>query len=615
MRRRTKKTGVRIALMVGFLAAGVALGGCDLFWLVAPEIPIGIEASDGGHADRIVVAWDSVARATRYEVWRAETEDGTFAKVGESTATTFSDATATPNFMYWYRVKACNRGGCSELSAADSGHAAGEGISPVPTGVSATDGTYTDRVRVTWTASPGATSYEVWRGLTQGGVFNLDGVTSGTTYDDLDATPGMLYWYRVKACNALGCSAYSAANSGFTFATIPDPVANVTASDGTHSDRVRVTWPAVAGATSYEVQRADSEGGPYTLRATVPGASYDDTGVTVGTTYWYRVRPCNAAGCSAVSVPDAGFAQVGGGGGGGGGGGMPALPGQPGNVVATDGTHNDRIRVTWSSVSGATRYEVWRATTDTGVATQVAETTGTSFDDTAAVPLCERRWYEVRACNISGCGPFSVGDRGYRGGTLARVAWATTPVTVTYTGAGATVTLTWTAVPNATLYDVRYQVWRRSPIAAWALLHTTTAVGVVTYADAIVALGTTYHYRIRAVSMLGCIEPGTFSTEVQAVVACNPAAPTGTISATQSAGTVTVTWATVTGATNYQVFRSTTADGAYAYVGATAGNTGTFSHASGPGTFFYRVKTCVACGCGPLSTGTGSVTVTVPPPP
>lgn len=38
------------------------------------------------------------------------------------------------------------------------------GLPPVPpTGVAASDGTFTDRVRLTWSGSIGATSYEVWR--------------------------------------------------------------------------------------------------------------------------------------------------------------------------------------------------------------------------------------------------------------------------------------------------------------------------------------------------------------------------------------------------------------------------------------------------------------------
>jgi len=38
-----------------------------------------------------------------------------------------------------------------------------DGTPPVPTNVQASDGTYVDKVRVSWAASPGATLYKVYR--------------------------------------------------------------------------------------------------------------------------------------------------------------------------------------------------------------------------------------------------------------------------------------------------------------------------------------------------------------------------------------------------------------------------------------------------------------------
>ena len=603
---RSRRYKARLAAALGLLVVGFVLGGCELLWLTAPGIPTGVDASDGDYLDRIVVVWQSVARAVRYEVWRATSEDGTYSLVGESSAATYSDGTVTPNTTYWYKVKACNRGGCSDLSAADSGYAAGEGVAQVPTGVSATDGTYTDRVRVTWNASAGATQYEVWRDVAQGGPYTLRGTVTGTTYDDMDAAPSVVYWYKVKACNPSGCSAFSAADSGFTFPTAPDPVTNVAASDGTYNDRVRITWTASVGTATYEVHRSDTEGGTYALRGTTTGTSYDDTGVTVGTTYWYRVRACNTAGCSAFSVPDSGFASAGGGGGGGGGGGTPALPGQPQNVRATDGEFADKIRVTWSSVTGATRYEIWRAATDTGTYTQIAETTGTAYDDTGTT-MCSEWWYYVRACNAAGCGPASVADSGYRGASLKNVDGSKLKATVVWTGStSAEVHLEWVHIENATTYNVQYQIWRRS-LGTPSVFYAVTSDNA--FIDDDVDLGTTYYYKIRACSTETCIQCSAFTGEVQAVVACNPAPPTGTITATQAGGTVTVTWTTVDGAVKYQVFRSTSATGTYSYVDETVGNVGSFSHVSGSGTYYYKVKTCVNCGCGGLSAASDAVTV------
>ena len=85
-----------------------------------------------------------------------------------------------------------------------------------PTGVAASDGAHTDKVAVTWDASPGATSYEVWRHMSDdsASATHLAASVIPTRYDDTTAMPGVLYHYWVKAANAGGTSAFSASDSG-----------------------------------------------------------------------------------------------------------------------------------------------------------------------------------------------------------------------------------------------------------------------------------------------------------------------------------------------------------------------------------------------------------------
>lgn len=79
-----------------------------------------------------------------------------------------------------------------------------------PTGVSATDGTWCDRVRVTWTAPSGATEYYVYRNGSP-----LSGWIGSTLFDDFGATQGATYSYTVYARNACGnTSGVSASDSG-----------------------------------------------------------------------------------------------------------------------------------------------------------------------------------------------------------------------------------------------------------------------------------------------------------------------------------------------------------------------------------------------------------------
>ncbi len=67
-------------------------------------------------------------------------------------------------------------------------------------------------------------------------------------------------------------------------ATMP---AGLAAAGGT--GEIALTWSPVAGATRYKVQRATSSNGTYTVAATPTVASFTDTGLTNGTTYFYKV--------------------------------------------------------------------------------------------------------------------------------------------------------------------------------------------------------------------------------------------------------------------------------------------------------------------------------------
>lgn len=95
-------------------------------------------------------------------------------------------------------------------------------VPSAPTNVQASDGAYTDRVRVAWTASSGASSYEVYRATTTGDTGKL-GTTTNTTYDDASAVVDTTYRYWVKACNSAGCSGFSNPDTGYRKGTEPPP--------------------------------------------------------------------------------------------------------------------------------------------------------------------------------------------------------------------------------------------------------------------------------------------------------------------------------------------------------------------------------------------------------
>ncbi|MFJ3097451.1 chitinase [Streptomyces hydrogenans] len=78
------------------------------------------------------------------------------------------------------------------------------------------------------------------------------------------------------------------------------------------STSVPLTWPAVAGATSYKVYRGGTAVG------TATGTSYTATGLTPNTAYSFQISAVNSAGESARSTAVSATTTSGGGGGGGG---------------------------------------------------------------------------------------------------------------------------------------------------------------------------------------------------------------------------------------------------------------------------------------------------------
>jgi len=96
-----------------------------------------------------------------------------------------------------------------------------ESAPDAPTNLQASDGTYTDKIRITWNASGGADYYKVYRATSEGGSYGYIGQTSSSRYDDDPGTTNT-YWYKAKAHNSFGDSDYSNADSGYKSETGPE---------------------------------------------------------------------------------------------------------------------------------------------------------------------------------------------------------------------------------------------------------------------------------------------------------------------------------------------------------------------------------------------------------
>ena len=321
----------------------------------APVVKLGNSATSG----KPMLTWNAVEGATSYRIYRSTAKGSGYSLLGTTTATSYTNTGAKAGTTYYYRVKACNDAGLSPYSNIVSGQV--KSVTPKPSapvvkiGHSASSG----KPMLTWNAVSGATSYKVYRATSQNGTYSLLGTVTATSYTNTGAKAGTTYYYKVKAVNSAGESAYSNVVSGRATVT------TLTMGHSSTSGKPQLTWKAVSGAASYKVYRATTKNGAYSVINTTKALTYTNVGAALGTTYYYKVEALNASGKSL------GFSAV--------------VEGKVAPVLAVGySSVSGKPQLTWKAVPGATEYQVYRSTQQNSGYSKINTTTATSYVNTGA---------------------------------------------------------------------------------------------------------------------------------------------------------------------------------------------------------------------------------------
>lgn len=157
-------------------------------------------------------------------------------------------------------------------------------------------------------------------------------------------------------------------------------------------NKLTVSWAKVSGAAGYDVWRATSKSGKYAKITTVKGTSYNNSGLTTGKTYYYKVAATSTVGGVKLSSPYSAVVS-----------GKPALK-KPTGVKAAKASSTS-VKVSWSRVNGASGYKVYRATSKSGkysLVKTVSSGKTVSFTNTK-LKKGKTYYYQVRAYrNVSG---------------------------------------------------------------------------------------------------------------------------------------------------------------------------------------------------------------------
>lgn len=206
-----------------------------------------------GLTDKVRLTWSAATGASAYLIYRNTLNDATSASLLTSTtALSYDDTAVASGTVYYYWVKASGTSGASDFSTVTYGSTV---LNP-PAGLAASQGASLDRVQLSWNAASGAAGYIIYRNQANNSNSASDiAHTASLSYEDTSASPGTPYYYWVKAYSVSSTSLFSSGASGYIGLA---PPGGVSASAGTYSSGILVSWNAVSGALSYRLWRSTS---------------------------------------------------------------------------------------------------------------------------------------------------------------------------------------------------------------------------------------------------------------------------------------------------------------------------------------------------------------------
>ncbi len=373
-------------------------------------------------------------------------------------------------------------------------------------------------ITIAWTASPGATSYNIYRSTASGAEGNTPLVSVAaptTTYTDLHLSNTPIYFYEISAVNSAGESGRTAEDASKT----PPPI-------GTGGNT-----PGVASGNSEVYYCKDALLGGFDWFQTLTGWFPQDLGSSGSISPTKQVVDMAYAKAGTMT-----FNNV---------------------VVPTAGLYTIDWRYAFQGglFPGVNNRQMGLMVNGTTItSTQRFPITG-SFDTYQHTALQANLNAGKNSITM-----FAVSDHGVSRVDQLTVTPATAsvpsgPANLTVTGASGSAKLSWTG--SASGNPTSYNIYRGTISDGEAVTPVGTVNGTTTtFTDTGLTNGKTYFYNVAAVNSVG-VSPD--SNEVSVVAngtVTPPAAPTG-LAASAGNGSVSLTWNASAGATSYSVLRGT----------------------------------------------------------
>lgn len=487
--------------------------------------------------DTINVKWQEVKGATGYKVYRKKAGEKDFTALGVVKGTTYKDDSAQVGQEYYYTVRAYV-GETSNLGSFDKNGIKGVALPKKPT-LKTAESVDFNAIKVTWKKVDGASGYYVYRKADGEKYFKQIAEVNGNrtfTSTDLSATTGVKYQYTVRAYRNRNGKPYAGLydSKGVTAAACTK-APTIKSGVSTVSDKLKLTWSKVNGATGYNVYRKLENDKNYKLIKTINGngnVEFTDSGLKCGVKYYYRVngfRTVDSKNYEGLGSKD--YLGL-------------TTPAQPALKSAKSLGYNT-ISIEWTKVEGATGYDIYRKTTGTysKIGTVDKQSTVTFKDEKAVTGV--RYQYTVRAFyNKNGIKKVSTYENYIHGTAYPSNPNLTSVTSVEYNA----IELKWDKVDGAS----GYKIYRKLPSDKNYKELITLYGQTDKYTDQTVTCGTTYQYIIKSFRY----ENGkTYTSGNNSAVSCKAVPPVVKVKvASTGYNSLNVSWEKVNGATGYRIY-------------------------------------------------------------
>ena len=536
-----------------------------------------------------------------YEIFRSE--DGTnWTSIATQTAITYADTGLNINDLYYYKVTVENTYGTSADSNIESAPTL-----PTPTAASSLTVVSNTEITVQWNQPTGdqQSGYKIERSTdgTNWSVHVADTGNTNTTYSDTGLTANTTYHYRISVINASGTSTPSPASSDTTFGP-PEAPTGLTATSLVGAE-IKLDWVAPtdnngSAVTGYKIERSTDNVTFSVLVADTASTAvtYTDSGLTTGTTYYYKISAINQYGTgTATGVANALASDV---------------PAQVTNLTATAQSGKE-IDLAWTAPnnggSAITGYQIERSTDGGTTYTDLVANTNTSATSYTDINLTAGTtyYYKVSAINLVGTGATSTpanalaGDRPDQITVLSATAQA-----------GSEIIVNWTAPADNSYAITSYLIQSSPDQQTWSTAGSSTTTS---FTDTSLAIGSTYYYRVHATNALGDSDK---SGIVNALAGDVPSQTTGLTTTVLSDTSIRLNWSTpVDNAypiSGYKIEQSTD-NVTFTVIIADTASTAVIHTVTGltPQTdYYYKISAINSLGTGSASTSVIGTTFDVP---